>query len=46
VRYVNITDISRRGLKESGLVAADGLHPSSIMYAQWVNAILNTVDLR
>ena len=28
VRYINITDISRRGLSEPDLVAFDGLHPS------------------
>jgi lysophospholipase L1-like esterase len=39
VQYFNITDISRRGLAEPDLVAADGLHPSSKMYTEWVNLI-------
>jgi lysophospholipase L1-like esterase len=41
IRYVNITDISRRGLQQPDLVAADGLHPSSKMYALWVERIVN-----
>lgn len=45
VKYISITDISRQGLSEPSLVAADGLHPSGKMYALWVNriaAVLNT----
>lgn len=45
VRYVNVTGISRRGLKEPALVAADGLHPSSRMYAEWVHAIVANLGL-
>lgn len=41
VKYINITDISRRGLQEPDLVASDGLHPSGKMYALWVERILN-----
>jgi lysophospholipase L1-like esterase len=41
VKYINITDISRRGLKEPDLVATDGLHPSEKMYAEWVSRILS-----
>jgi lysophospholipase L1-like esterase len=40
VAYFNITDISRRGLDEPGLVAEDGLHPSGKMYREWVDLIL------
>jgi lysophospholipase L1-like esterase len=40
VTYVNITDISRRGLKEPDLIAKDGLHPSGKMYALWVERIM------
>ena|SRR5688572_13716602 len=40
VKYINITDISRRGLAEPELVAFDGLHPSGKMYAEWVQRIL------
>jgi lysophospholipase L1-like esterase len=39
VRYINITDISRQGLAQSGLVAEDGLHPSGKMYTRWVEKI-------
>jgi lysophospholipase L1-like esterase len=41
VRYFNITDISRRGLEDATLIAADGLHPSGKMYAQWTGVILH-----
>lgn len=40
VTYIDITDISRLGLKEPALVATDGLHPSGKMYRLWVNRIL------
>jgi lysophospholipase L1-like esterase len=40
VKYINITDISRRGLTEPSLVADDGLHPSGNMYTEWVSRIL------
>ncbi len=36
VNYLNITEISRNGLKETNLVADDGLHPSAEMYQLWV----------
>jgi lysophospholipase L1-like esterase len=39
VKYVNITDISRRGFEQPDLVASDGLHPSGKMYALWVEKI-------
>lgn len=39
-RYVDITPISRRAEAGNYLLAADGLHPSSDMYAAWVDAIL------
>ncbi|MBS1507286.1 MAG: SGNH/GDSL hydrolase family protein [Bacteroidetes bacterium] len=45
VKYISITDISRQGLIDPSLVAADGLHPSGKMYALWVTriaAMLNT----
>lgn len=37
VNYYDITPISRRGLAEPDLIASDGLHPSSKMYAEWVD---------
>jgi lysophospholipase L1-like esterase len=39
VKYFYITDISRRGLEQTDLVAADGLHPSGKMYELWVERI-------
>ncbi len=42
IKYINITGISRNGLMIPELVASDGLHPSAIMYAQWVELILNS----
>lgn len=39
VRYFNITELSRKGLEDPELVAADGLHPSEKMYSQWVALI-------
>ena len=43
VTYINITDISRRGLKDPDLVAKDGLHPSGKMYALWVERIMKAI---
>ena len=40
VAYFYITDISRRGLTDTDLVAKDGLHPSGKMYAEWVDLIM------
>ena len=40
VRYVNITDISRKGFEDPQLVAGDGLHPSGKQYGLWVERIL------
>lgn len=43
VKYINITDISRQGLKDPELVAEDGLHPSGEMYRLWVERIINVM---
>ncbi len=43
VHYVNITDISRKGLVQPNLVAGDGLHPSAIQYTEWVKLLLPVV---
>jgi lysophospholipase L1-like esterase len=43
IRYINITDISRRALQEPSLVAKDGLHPSGKMYAAWVKRVLDEI---
>jgi lysophospholipase L1-like esterase len=39
VKYYNITDISRKGLEQPELVAADKLHPSGKMYRLWAERI-------
>ncbi|MBN2083597.1 MAG: SGNH/GDSL hydrolase family protein [Anaerolineales bacterium] len=41
IPYVDVTAISRRGIREPGLVAGDGLHPSGRQYALWVEAIMS-----
>ncbi len=43
IRYFNITPISRQGLQEPSLVAADGLHPSGQQYSRWVSIMLHDV---
>lgn len=40
ITYINITDITRKGLEDSNLVAQDGLHPSKLAYTKFVNRIL------
>lgn len=39
ISYVDITDISRRGLQEPVFVANDGLHPSATQYKAWVSRL-------
>lgn len=39
IQFVNITDISRKGMVNKNLVAKDGLHPSGLQYAQWAQRI-------
>ena len=43
IAYFDITPISRKGLDDSTLVAADGLHPSGKMYGQWIDLVLDEV---
>lgn len=43
IAYVNITPISREGIKDPSLVASDGLHPSGKQYGRWVSAMMPTV---
>lgn len=43
VIYVNITPISREGLKDPSLVAGDKLHPSGKQYTLWVQLMLPEV---
>lgn len=40
ITFINITDITRLGLAQPELVANDGLHPSSIAYAKFVERLL------
>ncbi|MHC1776677.1 MAG: GDSL-type esterase/lipase family protein [Lentimicrobium sp.] len=44
VKYIDITPISRKGLAQPELVASDGLHPSGLMYFQWIEEILKSVE--
>ncbi len=46
VAYFDITPISRRGLDEPELVARDGLHPSGVMYAEWVSLLLPSLRVK
>lgn len=40
ITFVNITDITRLGLEQPGLVASDGLHPSELAYSKFVERLL------
>ncbi|MGJ8591888.1 MAG: SGNH/GDSL hydrolase family protein [Aquaticitalea sp.] len=40
ITFVNITDITRLGLEQRELVASDGLHPSELAYAKFVERLL------
>ena len=40
ITYYYITDISRNGLTDPGLVANDGLHPSGKQYSLWTDKIM------
>ncbi|MCM5662688.1 SGNH/GDSL hydrolase family protein [Galbibacter mesophilus] len=40
VSFINITNITREGLKNTSLVASDGLHPSKEAYSSFVSQIL------
>ena len=39
LNYVDVTEISRRAIKEPNLIAIDNLHPSGIMYLEWAKKI-------
>ena len=43
-RYADITEASRDARSMAELVAADGLHPSGLEYAKWVNAIWKALE--
>ncbi|MEO9891628.1 SGNH/GDSL hydrolase family protein [Aurantibacter sp.] len=40
VSFIDITDITRRGLEEKELVASDDLHPSKVAYKKFVDRLL------
>ncbi len=46
ISYFNITPISRQGIEQSSLVAADELHPSGEQYLLWVNSFYNEVKAK
>ena len=35
LKYVDVTEISKRTLNESNLLTSDNLHPSGLMYLEW-----------
>ena len=41
LKYVDVTEISRRAINEPNLITADNLHPSGIMYLEWAKKIYN-----
>jgi lysophospholipase L1-like esterase len=44
IAYVDIFDISERAADDRALVADDGLHPSGVQYALWVERIAPAVE--
>ncbi len=40
ISFINITDITRNGITDPKLVAADGLHPSEYAYSKFIERIL------
>ena len=40
ITFVNITDITQRGLEQPNLVASDNLHPSTLAYSLFVERLL------
>ena len=45
VAFVSITDITRQGLNNPGLVTTDGLHPSELAYKMFVERMLSKVKM-
>ena len=39
-QYVDVTSVSRQAAVDGALIAADGLHPSGKMYAEWARLAL------
>lgn len=46
ITFVNITDITRLGLAQPELVTTDGLHPSAIAYAKFIERILPKAKIK
>ena len=46
ITFINITDITRLGLAQPELVTTDGLHPSAIAYAKFVERILPKAKMK
>ena len=44
VAYVDITPGSRNAADDLSLLAADGLHPSGKMYAEWVEKLIHAIN--
>jgi len=44
ITWFDITPISRLGIAQPSLVAADGLHPSGLLYTEWVKLMLDFID--
>ncbi len=42
-QYVDVTGLSRKAQTQPDLLAADGLHPSGVMYGTWVEEMMPTV---
>lgn len=45
IPYFDLTPVTRLGLENPELLAADGLHPSSLMYELWVDMIVRYIKL-
>jgi lysophospholipase L1-like esterase len=43
IAYINVTPVSRQGVAQPNLVAADQLHPSALQYSRWVSLMLPKV---
>ena len=41
LKYVDVTEISRRAINEPNLITGDNLHPSGMMYLEWAKKIFN-----
>ncbi len=41
LKYVDVTEISRRATNEPNLITDDNLHPSGVMYLEWAKKIFN-----